>query len=256
MYRLAKSAKQACILAISRVPWALQSLPIRFKFRGGDISALQQYIDALVTRDKATALRFESANLVYDVEYNPPQTEGHKRHMLRIDNFLEFLSLTDELCVPLFDRINFVTDGTKLVPATYIRALSAHLPELDPEKEWRWVRKEDDLPTGTKPEDVHSGMYLRSKAPPPTAPEPARREEEGKDEAEEDAPQEHEISRKCGEKHVDLMTVTHAEKPYYTRRIFTYSGEVIYAATAWSAAGPWSVSVRNNSLLLAYNVMV
>ncbi len=68
-------------------------------------------------------------------------------------------------------------------------------------------------------------------------------------------PRERTVYRRDLDEYTDWMTKSTSDTgaAWFTRRLFR-EGEVLYAATAWTANGPWHVYERDSSALLALDL--
>lgn len=265
----------------THIMWRLFSrLPLEFYWRDyDDIEGFKRYIDAWYKGDLAHCQMCEKQEIAFNIIF-PDQTQVQALQTQQVScrRLFECLQLTDKADFPLWGRVAFVTNGHYLVPAEYISLLAAANPDglghlADQPGPWRAAKDRDLDAMGLKPEDVTSGMYLRN---PPKGvnvraavssehvvpsrpvlglPDPARPEAPAEVEVAVAPPRERTMYRRDQETYTDWMTkaTPDAGAPWFTRRLFR--GEhLLYAATAWSADGPWHVWERDSSALLALDL--
>jgi hypothetical protein len=231
---------------------AFPRLPLTFLWHGReDKEGICAYIDCLYRGEEAAALEYEKRGQVHRIVMpDPALVQPLKTIKINIHRLISCLQLTDTFEVPAWSRISFTTDGTKrCVPADYIAALVEAWPEhfghLDPSKPWRFATEKDLKRQGVDPASLTTGSYLHEaeqaaqadayQAPPP-------------------APAERTIRRLDRGSHIDWVTeVRSGEQVFYARRLYRDT-RMLYEATAWSINGPWHVSLRDNSALLALGI--
>lgn len=231
------------------------ALPTAFHWHlRDDRGGLAAYIDAWYSGNMEVTANAEKHQRATAVEFMGPEeaTKDGPRVSVNINRLLDCLQLRDVFDVPLWGKVTFTTDGNRLVPGHFIAALARHFPErfpqLDPKQEWRFAKQPDLDALQLQRHEVTSGMYLGEPAagaptaaepgmPPPAPPPPERT-----------------IRRLDRGDWIDWITeVRGGEQRWFTRRCYRES-EIFYEATAWSIDGPWYVTLRNTSVMLALGV--
>jgi hypothetical protein len=172
---------------------------------------------------------------------------------VNVHRFFDMMLLRDHFDVPLWGRVQFLTDGMSFVPRSFIAALGNLLGEegkhLDPSKPWHICEESDLTKAGLKPEDITSSMYRGRYQASPEASAPA---------APGVPPRELEVHRHVYVGYIDLLTqvIPDAGHAYYVRRILSRKGHQIWVANAYQLAGPWKVWQREPSELLALGLNI
>jgi hypothetical protein len=273
--------------ATSVFPALAEDLPASFLWTAReDREGLKKYIDALLTSRRSESIYFEKAGLVEEIEMPSIARPEDTKIRANVWRFVDFMTLRDACDIPLWGKVHFITDGHNVVPIEFLAAVMQLFdPEAkrfyNPKADW-WHCRESDLERmGLRPEDITSGMYRQRYQQPSVDAEGA----EGEDVLGEDdvvdtetgsvdetptpqttrattrkppSPVTREISVTTAKhaKHADVLTLAQPKNgpPYYVRRMITYQGQLLWAATSYHPDGPWNVSHRDAAMLLALGV--
>ncbi len=226
-----------------------------------DLDGAKAYIDALLSGRTSASIYYEKVGLVSDIEHHVIDRPNDPTVRVLVHRLAELLLLRDHFSVPLWGKVRFITDGQRLVPIDLIAAIAAMVdPEgkyIDTKKTWRAASEKDLEAMGITKDDVTTSLYRRKEPsikPASLQPVPL----EDADDEPEIEPQQFEVSRTVGERHVDLVTCVKpgGEQPsFYARRIFTFRDNVLlWEGTSYNPDGPWKVWHRNNTRMLAEGV--
>lgn len=254
-----------------------------------DRDGLKTYIDALLLGQRSKSIEYEKNGLVEGIEMFTLDRPEETRIHVGIRRFIDTLTLRDNLELPLWGKITFITDGNRLVPTEYLAAISQLMdPEtrklFDVNRPWRGATVQDLASMGLRPEDVTSSMYRYRdaemteayggvEAAPEMVAEPVY---EGGTPEGDDPPTAHtvavpsaahtpdpspqarevEVRRNRYERHFEVVTIVEPPRRrgrvYYVRRLATLrEGRMIWVGTSFFADGPWKVWQRETATLLA-----
>jgi len=228
-----------------------------------DREGLEEYIDDLITGRRSKSVVPEANGIVteckdYDWKIVPQSPNTHKDPTvfeITVNRFVECMLLRDKMCLPLWGRLRFITDGKRLVPASFIGAMAPLLNKdgdhVDPGPNWKWADEGDLAAMGLQPDDVTSGLYRGQAAPRSSYSTPSS------DDAPDVEPQQIEVSRSVGRTHVDLVTLVRPVdgEPFYARRIFLFAdSHLLWDGTSFHRNGPWKVWQRDSSRMLAEGI--
>lgn len=266
-YKVAWQAKH-CFPAFS------PDIPKRFLWTAKeDKIGLCHYIDSLLLGNRSKSREYEDKGFVSDVEMYHVERPEDPVITVNIRRLVDFLLLRDHFEVPIWGKVQFVTDGKNLVPRNFIAAIMQLDPDvaetLKEERPWHPATMKDFERQKLLPAHVTTSLYRRVrgsiKAPksedrvtlPPTATTystaqlPVARPNE-----EAPAPQETRIALKKHEGYFDLLTQVRpdGEQAYYTRRIAKNDGSLLWCGTAYDLNGPWTVWTRDSAQLMAFGI--
>lgn len=243
------------------LPALIPEAPISFIWVGiDDKEGLREYIDAILRSHRSKVAEFEDKKFVVSIEHAPIRRPEDPTIKVNAKRLIDVLLLRDHFDVPLWGKLSFITDGTRLVPTQYIAALAQLMPEysklFDPNRTWKYATEKRVREMGLVPEQVTSGMYREEIA------EIDRQREQGMQRvamangSPSAAPQETRVSLKNYDGYFDLITrVVPADgAPYFTRRIAKTTGVLLWCGTSYQLEGPWTVYQRNASELLALGI--
>ncbi len=243
--------------ATSSVPALSPDLPWKFVWAvADDKEGLQDYIDALLNGSRSRSSEFEEKGFVTGIEIYHLDRPDDVRIRVNINHLVDMLAVRDHISVPLWAKLQFVTDGQKLVPRDYIAALARLAPEhadlFDPKRPWDYASDKKLADMGLKPEDVTSDMNRPKHTAAPlrrSRVTPSGREAGA-------APQEVRISLKQFNGYFELITQVRpeGEEPYLTKRIARPDGTLLWCGTSYDLQGPWTVYERNAAELLALGI--
>lgn len=244
-------------------------IPRSFRWNGTeDQGGIRTYIDLITAGRKAEARLFETQGSVFDVVEDPEGLASGST-TCNFAGFLDLIALRGHVDLPLRERVQFLTDGKKLVPAQFITMLAQHVPNSEwfgDAQNWRKATKADLDQITQEQGPIHSGMYrdkptfLSAASIVATADALSHRvPDEADDELEEELEElpavsrESEIRRAPYEHHFELVTVVTQgeERPFYARRLARYNGLLLWAGSSYSISGPWTEYHRDNAQLLA-----
>ncbi len=244
---------------INAFPALSPDIPHKFiwNFRE-DKEGLCRYIDTLLTGQRSEASAIEMSGAVSDVEMF--HSDRPKDTIIRVSvrRFIDYLRLRDHFDVPLWGKVHFITDGSNIIPREFIAAVGQMLGNdgnfLDPTKPWKHCTEQDLAAMGLKTSDITSSMN-RKRFPRvnPTLENMTTNADEFDGEAPPAPPREIELYREVFDRYVDMLTqvVPEDNKPYFTRRIISVSGPILWCGTSYERSGPWRVWTRNTAELLA-----
>lgn len=209
-----------------------------------DTEALADYLDLSLQQKKAQRGRYEEQGFATDVVLTPERPSVDEVQV-NLATLLDALAMVDHVCFPLWGKVRFIRAGGTLIPAEFITVLRERHPERFghiPVAGATCIAREDQLPEGVGPADVHTGMNIRPAASPalaaPLSPAPQEAPPTTT------PPAEIQVACNRGDGWVELVSMVAVQRPYFVRRIIA-QGRIIYLATAWSPQGPWSVEQRD-----------
>lgn len=240
--------------AKSTIPKLGFDLPTEFEWtKKDDTTGLKKYIDLLLADRASEAQFFENVGSVINPQYLPEsEDKGLGTIVVNFRAFLGLIEMRDNLRIPLWRKMRFLTNGARLVPTQFILAMSGipgfeHLA-VGAEK-WRIASRADLERMNLSEDDVHSGMY---------ADQPPLRREPEKASAAEDAPvsipaKEIQIDRHGHDKYFELLTqvVPREGARYFVRRLILYSGALLWSGTSYQMHGPWTEYERDDAAIMA-----
>lgn len=219
-----------------------------------DTESLADYLDLSLQQKRAQRGRYEERGFATDVVLTPDRPTVDEVQV-SLATLLDVLAMADHVCLPLWGKVRFISSKGNLVPSEMVTVLRERHPDrfghLNP-ADAQLITREDQLPEGVSPEDVHTGMNLRSApAPEPTAePLPVPQAVATPSVP----PAEVQLSRNTGDGWVELVSMVAVQRPYFVRRIVAQA-RVIYVATAWSPQGPWHVEQRDAMTMMVLGLV-
>ncbi len=245
--------------AINAFPALSPDIPQKFLWNyRDDKEGLCRYIDVLLTGQRSEATTIEVSGAVSDTEMFHCDRPKDPVIRVAVRRFVDYLMLRDHFEVPLWGKVHFITDGWNVIPREFIAAIGQLLGEdgsfLDPTKPWKHCTEQDLAAMGLKTSDVTSSMNRKRFARPNAT---AEQVFAGADASAGDAPpappREIELSREIFDRYVDMLTqvIPEDEQHYFTRRIISVSGPILWCGTSYARSGPWRVWTRNTAELLA-----
>jgi hypothetical protein len=258
-------------VAKNTLPHLAFGIPRAFQWKGADdLVGIKSYIDLITAGRKAEAQLFETQGSVFSVEMDSEELTGSIK--CNFGSFLDLISLRGHVDFPLRSRVQFLTNGHKLIPADFITLLAKYVPNpgwLGDPNNWHKATEEELDQITREHGEIHAGMYrdepnLLSDSPAVAAVAVAD-ELSGRTGPEEDfepdiepevrapPPQESEIRRSPYDRHFELVTVVTdgTQRPFYARRLARYDGQLLWAGSSYSVNGPWTEYHRDNGQLLA-----
>lgn len=206
-----------------------------------DTESLADYLDLSLQQKKAQRGRYEEQGFATDVVLTPERPSVDEVQV-NLATLLDVLAMADHVCFPLWGKVRFVRAGGTLVPAEIITVLRERHPDRFGHISAvgaTCITREDQLPEGVEPVDVHTGMNIQPAASPVPAPSQAAQEAPSTA-----PPAEVQVTCSRGDGWIELVSMVAVQRPYFVRRIIA-QGRIIYLATAWSPRGPWSVEQRD-----------
>jgi hypothetical protein len=252
----------------------LYDMPLSFLWNEKDLDGAKRYIDSLVA-GRSSEYKFVEERGTATEHVYPTHDANLTPIRVQIHDFVDFLLMRGHIELPAHRRLLFITDKHRdtFIPSEFITVIS-QLPKLEFLKEhtegWQALRSHDVEKAGLKSEEFNMGLGLEhpertalALAPPEAVQEilpPAEAAEFIEPDASAAAvalpPPETEISRKAREKYFELITFVRPrdQQPYFTRRLATYGGQMLWAGTAYQMDGPWTEYLRENALLIGMGI--
>lgn len=219
-----------------------------------DTESLADYLDLSLQQKRAQRGRYEEQGFAVDVVLTPDRPAVDEVYV-SLATLLDVLAMADHVCLPLWGKVRFIGSKGNLIPAEMVTVLRERHPDrfghLNP-ADAQLITREDQLPEGVAPEDVHTGMNLRPAPAPKPAAEPLPVPQAVATTSV--PPAEVQLSRNTGDGWVELVSMVAVQRPYFVRRIVAQA-RVIYVATAWSPQGPWHVEQRDAMTMMVLGLV-
>jgi hypothetical protein len=239
--------------AKSMIPTMPVDAPVGFLWtRRKDIEGLKAYIDAALRSEASEVLRAQELGLAVDVKPGIPP--GEDTYHVRADVLVDYLLLRGGIDLPAHGLLRLYTrqsanHNEQFITSDFLCALAPLLAKEDPvrryprDKEWfRVPPSKPALPTWLKVDHVTTAHHATHQA--------------NTEASEVDV--EREVSRDVHSSYIEV--ITHVQPPegraYFCRRLLTFAGAVVYAATAWMQSGPWRVHQRDNAAIMALGIAI
>ena len=256
VYILSCSTSKDYIKARLMTPALYTTVPRTFVWKPrSDVDGCKAYVDALLGGRTSVADYYEKNGYVTEVVMPDPQMEVQKVRV-NIKGFVDWLLMRGHIDIPLHHRVLFITDGAQFIPRDFIASIAPLLTAQGEENSlgspdnWHRMTTEEEAKVG--PESLSLGRnYVEQSVAEPVAFDDQL---SMPDEAAE--PAEIEVRRRRHEKHADMLTKVYpgGQRPYFARRLIDYRGHMLWVGSAWEERGPWRVTQRDTSRMLALGI--
>ena len=129
---------------------------------------MKGYIDHLLLGHTTETSRIEQAGFAVDIipwqDTFPVHAEAR---MLTVNarRLFDYFTLRDTIEVPIWSKVDFITDGQRLIPRHFVGALAQAMNAMgesipfDPNATWRRAHVSDLQNMGLTPDQVTTGLY-------------------------------------------------------------------------------------------------